>query len=65
MEEKIMHEFIALVREMRRVQDAVTASVKADHESAKVEGLSKNTLSLMVKQAELEYKVDEYLKKID
>lgn len=59
MEEKIMHEFIALVREMRRVQDAVTASVKAEGV------LSKNTVSLMVEQAELEYKVDEYLKKID
>lgn len=59
MEEKIMNEFIALVREMRKVQDAVTESVKAEGV------LSKNTLSLMVQQAELECKVDEYLKKID
>ena len=58
-------EFIALVREMRKVQNAVHESVKADHESAKVEGLSKNTLSLMVKQAEIEYEVDEYLKKME
>ncbi len=54
-----MNEFIALVREMRKIQDAVTESVN-------VEGvLSKNTLSLMVKQAEIEYKVDEYLKKME
>lgn len=52
-------EFIALVREMRKVQNEV-------HESVKAEGvLSKNTLSLMVKQAEIEYEVDEYLKKME
>lgn len=54
-----MNEFIALVREMRKVQDEVTESVKAEGV------LSKNTLDLMVKKAELEYEVDEYLKKID
>ena len=54
-----MNEFIALVREMRKVQDAVTESVKAEGV------LSKNTISLMVQQVELECKVDEYLKKID
>ena len=59
MEEKNMNEFIALVREMRKVQDEVTESVKAEGV------LSKNTLDLMVKKAELEYEVDEYLKKID
>ena len=54
-----MHEFIALVREMRKVQNAVDESVKA-------EGiLSANTLSLMVKRAEIEYEVDEYLKKME
>lgn len=59
MEEKIMHEFIALVREMRKVQDAVNESIKSEGV------LSKNTVALMVKQAEIEYKVDEYLKKMD
>ena len=54
-----MDEFIALVREMRKVQDAVTESVKAEGV------LSENTLSLMVKQAELEYEVDECLKELE
>lgn len=54
-----MHEFIALVREMRKVQDAVNESIKSEGV------LSKNTVALMVKQAEIEYKVDEYLKKMD
>ena len=54
-----MHEFIALVREMRKVQDAITESVTAEGV------LSKNTISLMVKQAEIECKVDEYLKKME
>lgn len=54
-----MNEFIALVREMRKVQDAVNESIKAEGV------LSTNTVSLMVKQAEIECEVDEYLKKME
>lgn len=51
--------YVSLVKRMREAQDAVNESVKAEGV------LSKNTVSLMVKQAELEYEVDEYLKKME
>ena len=50
-----MDNFIALVKEMRALQNAVSVSWQK-------EGLTKNTIDLMEKWAQLEVKVDAHIK---